>query len=120
MDAASRMSDRDWTHPYYFLKKLAQPFLGSAGFTETSEELMPDVFGSAYSIFRCGNRKIRLIWDGKDGWGYAQDYARPEANQPGDWVDIECFLTEGDIDGLPQNDSKIEEFRSALSAALAN
>lgn len=112
------MSDRDWTHPYYFLKKLAQPILRNAGFSETSEELMPDVFGSALSIFSHGDRKIRLIWDGKDGWGYAQDYARPEPHHAGDWVDIDCFLTEGDIEGVPQNDSKIEDFRSVLSATL--
>lgn len=118
MDESTHITNRDWTHPYYFLKKVSRPLLSAAGYAEVSEELMPDVFGSMYSVFSCNNRRIRLIWDGKDGWGYAQNYVEKETNESKDWQDIECFLTEGDIDGVPQNESKINEFCEAIKNAI--
>lgn len=112
------MSIRDSNHPYYFLKKVSQTILIEAGYCEESEELMPQLFGSAITIFRSCDRKIRIIWDGKDGWGYAQDHASEPDRMGNYWVDIDRFLTEADIETVPQNDNKINEFRSSLLALL--
>ncbi|MBK6724921.1 MAG: hypothetical protein KBF52_14970 [Pyrinomonadaceae bacterium] len=100
------------------MKNIAEPILTKSGYQQVSEEYRPDVFGSAYSDFKFGAKKVRLIWDGKDGWGYAQIYLRSAANQPGDWQDIDCFLTEGDLESVPVNEGKINEFRIAVSDAL--
>jgi|SRR5215203_4718393 len=105
-------------HPYNIMKNIAKPILEKSGYQQASEEYQPDVFGSAYSVFECGAKKVRLIWDGKDGWGYAQVYFRNADNRPGDWQDIDCFLTEGDLESVPANEIKINEFREAVAEAL--
>ena len=105
-------------HPYNIMKNIAEPILEKSGFQQVSEEYRPDVFGSAYSDFEQGTKKVRLIWDGKDGWGYAQAYVRNADNQPDDWQDIKCFLTEGDLESIPMNNVKIDEFRKAVLEAI--
>ncbi|MEQ1643941.1 MAG: hypothetical protein ABL959_10895 [Pyrinomonadaceae bacterium] len=105
-------------HPYNIMKSIAEPILDDFGYQQVSEEYHPDVFGSAYSDFKSGANKVRLIWDGKDGWGYAQVYFRTADDQAGDWQDIDCFLTEGDLESVPANEAKIEEFRTAVADAL--
>ena len=102
-------------HPYNILKSIAEPILEKSSYRQVSEEYRPDIFGSAYSVFECGTKKVRLIWDGKDGWGYVQVYFRIADNQPGDWQDIDCFLTEGDLESVPMNKAKIDEFRVAIA-----
>lgn len=101
-------------HPYDIMKRIAEPILEQYGFKQVSEEYHPEVFGSAYSIFENGMIQIRLIWDGKDGWGYAQ---RSQISVS-DWQDIKLFLTETDLEGGPMNDTKIDEFRIAISNGL--
>ncbi len=105
-------------HPYNLMKNIAEPILEKSGYQQVYEEYRPDVFGSAYSDFECGVKKVRLIWDGKDGWGYAQAYFRTADDQQGDWRDVDCFLTEGDLESDPINEAKINEFRVAVADAL--
>ena len=105
-------------HPYILMKNIAEPILEKSAYQQISEECRPDVFGSAYSVFQRDSKKIRLIWDGKDGWGYAQAYVRPTVNQPGHWQDIDCFLIEDDLENVPKNESKIHEFRAAIEEAI--
>ena len=103
-------------HPYYLMKDLLEPIFQKSGHKEISEELHPDVFGSAFSVFDNGRCKVRLIWDGKDGWGYAQT-SNQDAREV--WQDISCFLTEGDLESVPQNQEKIEEFCAAVEKVVA-
>jgi len=76
-------------HEYYLIKQALVPILNSAGFEESVEELRPDVFGSAYSVFVRNDTKLRIIWDGKDGWGYIQEHKDAE------WIDLPVFVKEG-------------------------
>lgn len=96
-------------HPYTMLKDL----LSEIGAELTSEDLHPDVFGSYTATYTHGGRTIRLVWDGKDGWGFVQQHI------PGDgWADASDFLTEEDLEGVPQNDAKIEQLRRVVAALL--
>jgi hypothetical protein len=95
-------------HPYTMLKEL----LRDMGAELTSEDLRPDVFGSYVASYANRGSPIRLIWDGKDGWGFVQQH------RSGDWVDATDLLTEGDLESVPQNHAKIEQFRQAVSALL--
>ena len=93
------------------MKDLLEPIFQKSGHKEISEELHPDFFGSAFSVFDNGRCKVRLIWNGKDGWGYTQT-SNQDAREK--WQDISCFLTEGDLESVPQNQEKIEEFCTAV------
>lgn len=96
-------------HPYTMLKEL----LSEIGAELTSEDLRPDVFGSFTATYANHGRPIRLIWDGKDGWGFVQQHI-----SGGGWADATDFLTEGDLEGVPQNHAKIEQFRQAVAVLV--
>jgi len=54
------------------------------GASVTEEHLHPEVFGSAYCIFEGENHShIRLVWDGKEGYGFLQS-----EKSPGLWESI--------------------------------
>jgi hypothetical protein len=95
-------------HPYTMLKGM----LAELGAELTSEDLRPDVFGSYVATYISNGRSVRLVWDGKDGFGFVQKY------HSGHWVDATDFLTEGDLEGALQNHSRIEKFRRVVSALL--
>ena len=101
-------------HPYNTLKKLLEPVFAKSGHRQVSEEYRPDAFGSAYSVFDNNKSKLMLVWDGKDGWGFVQLSA---PNDEAEWKDIPCYLTEGDIETVPANQKKIDEFISAVERA---
>jgi hypothetical protein len=96
-------------HPYTMLKELLQEL----GAQLTSEDLRPDVFGSYVATYANGSNLIRLVWDGKDGWGFVQQH-----RADGNWADATDFLTEGDLESVPQNHAKISQFRQAVAALL--
>lgn len=96
-------------HPYTMLKDL----LRETGAELTSEDLHHDVFGSFTATYTNQGSPIRLIWDGKDGWGFVQQHV-----PGGGWVDASDFLTEGDLEGEPKNHAKIEQFRQVVAALL--
>lgn len=98
-------------HPYNLMKQLIEPVFKKSGHREIVEELHPDIFGSAYSVFDNDNCKIRLVWDGKDGCGFAQTF---DGDTRDKWQDIPCYLTEGDLESVPQNQEKIKLFRIAV------
>jgi hypothetical protein len=78
-----------------------------------SERFDGQCFGSWIAIYEGRHGAFRLIWDGRDGWGFLQ-------RQTGlnDWVDVEPFLTEGDIEGVPQNAQKLESFSRSVRALV--
>jgi hypothetical protein len=96
-------------HPYSMLKDL----LGEMGAELTSEDLRPDVFGSYVATYANRGRPIRLVWDGKEGWGFVQQHRSGD-----DWDDATDFLTEGDLESVPQNHAKLERFRQVVAALL--
>ena len=102
-------SVRPLMHPCTMLKQILQDL----GAEPTSEDLRPDVFGSYMANYDNAGEAIRLIWDGKDGWGFVQ-----QRRSDGDWVDASEFLTERDLKGLPQSHEKIARFREAVAALL--
>ncbi|PYS70653.1 MAG: hypothetical protein DMF69_12870 [Acidobacteria bacterium] len=94
-------------HPYANLKELLRPLIEKLGYREVYEEICPDAFGSAYSIFRSDRGKLRIIWDGKDGWGYVQKGGR----------DLPFILRKDDLESCLRNEEKISEFISAIEKA---
>lgn len=97
-------------HPYTMLKEI----LRDLGTELTSEDLHPDVFGSYTATYSNGGHPFRLIWDGKDGWGFVQQH-----HADGGWTDVTDYLTEGDIEeGVPQNHTKIGQFRQVVAALM--
>lgn len=93
------------------LKQLVAPIFERSGHRQISEELRPDVFGSPHCMFANARSKIRLVWDGKDGCGYAQ-LSGPDV--PNDWKDIGGLLMEGDLETVPPNQTKIDRFVAAV------
>jgi len=65
------------------------------GLDRVDEELHPDVFGSAYSIFSNKILSYRVIWDGKDGAGYVQ-YGDKEKG----WDNLNSSAPEAAQDGF--------------------
>lgn len=96
-------------HPYTMLKEM----LCEMGAEVTSEDLRPDVFGSCVATYANSGKPIRLVWDGKDGCGFVQQHRLGD-----DWADATDFLTEGDLESVPQNHAKILKFRQAVAALL--
>lgn len=96
-------------HPYTMLKEI----LGEMGAELTSEDLHPDVFGSYVATYANQGHPIRLVWDGKGGWGFVQQHRSDD-----DWADATDFLTEGDLGSVPQNHAKIEHFRQVVVTLL--
>lgn len=94
-------------HPYTIIKNEVVEFLDNS-WTVTEEDLNPDNFGSLFCILSNGKVSIRIVWDGRDGWGYAQEMKLNE------WTDLPIFLTEMDIEGRPQNKEKISEFCASI------
>lgn len=96
-------------HPYDALKRIVVPIFDSAGLNQQSEQYSPDVFGSAYSVFGTDRPRFCLIWDGKDGRGFVQQYS-----SEGKWEDIPIYLTGGDIEARGANQGKIESLKTRL------
>ena len=96
-------------HPYTMLKEM----LDEMGAELTSEDLRPDVFGSYVATYANQAHPIRLVWDGKDGWGVVQQHRSGD-----DWADATDCLTEGDLESVPQNHAKIEQFRQVIATLL--
>jgi len=94
-------------HPYTTIKNEVVAALDNS-WSVTEEESHPDTFGSFFCVLTNGIVSIRLIWDGKDGWCYAQEM---KAEQ---WCDLPVFLTEMDIEGRPQNREKIAQFCASI------
>lgn len=100
-------------HPYFFIKEVAQEILEPLGLVEVDKKLEPDVFGGAYSTFSDGKRNIQIIWDGKDGMGYARSFQNKE------WEDIRVYLTEEDMESQEMNEGKIADFRALLRKVVS-
>jgi hypothetical protein len=94
------MSPEPWLRPYLILKSI----LEEHGMVLVKEELHPNVFGSAYSIYKVSEEELRLVWDGKDGAGFL------ERRTGGDWVAVSPYLTRADMD----NPQKVSAFDDAV------
>ncbi|TXI47536.1 hypothetical protein [Methylophilus sp.] len=62
----------------------------SLGATVAEEHLQPEFFGgSAYCVFNANQgSQFRLVWDGKEGYGFLQSATSPEQ-----WQDIGPHLS---------------------------
>lgn len=97
------------------LKELAVNAAPDVVLRTEEEELRPDVFGSAYAVMSTGVRRLRIVWDGKDGEGSIQ---RPVGSE-NRWEPIGCWLNEGDLESDPRNEQKIAEVADAVREYLA-
>jgi hypothetical protein len=108
-----RFKTMNWKHPYEFLKIKTEEILVGEGFVLDQEQLNPDVFGSAYCIYKHQNgTSLRLIWDGKDGWGYIQ------IHDNNDWKDVSVYITEGDIESKQIKKRKINQFQDQIKSII--
>ena len=94
-------------HPYAFIENKIVESMPSA-WQLSAEDLSVNYFGSYLCVFINGQREVRWVWDGKDGWGFVQEYINDS------WNDLPIFLTEGDIEGVPQNTSKIAQLLGSI------
>ena len=109
LNSSFGLQKMNWKHPYNFIKSITEKILLPKGYVVDFEQLNPDVFGSAFCIFKKENEKsFRLVWDGKDGWGFIQV---PEKRG---WKDLSIFLTEGDIEGESINYQKVNDFMKVV------
>ena len=97
-------------HPYTIIKNEVVAALDES-WSVTEEESRPDTFGSFFCVLTNGIASVRVIWDGRDGWGYAQEMKSKK------WCDLPIFLTEMDIEGWPQNKEKIAQFYTSIKNA---
>lgn len=94
-------------HEYSTLRELVK----GTGAILIEEQLSPDVFGSAYAVFSCGNDgRFRLVWDGKDGCGFLQGSAAGSQ-----WEAVGPVIPEGHIESV----SLISAFLKACEALVA-
>jgi hypothetical protein len=98
-------------HEYYSIKQEAVKVLSTAGYSEESEDVQPDHFGSILTTFVNGDKKARLVWDGRDGWGFAQVLTN------NNWIDVEAFVPESNESEFMKN---TQILCSALGKALAH
>ena len=97
-------------HPLTMLQDIVE----SLGVEMLEYDFRSDLFGSGFVVYSKHGQSVRIVWDGKDGWGFLQTLA-PD----GFWSDASPLLTEGDLEGVPQNHAKIAEFRQAAIALLS-
>ena len=100
---------------YHKLKAILSPILLKAGLKEVSEELHPESFGSVLSVFSGHRKQMRIVWDGKDGWGFAQFL---ELKDTKDWQDIPIYLTKYDLDDSEISRQKIDQVRVAIEEII--
>jgi hypothetical protein len=93
-------SESQWQRPYRVLKSI----LEQLGITPYKEELHPNAFESAYSVYKVSGEELRLVWDGKDGVGFLEHGAGQH------WEMISPYLSRADI----ENPDKVGEFREAV------
>jgi hypothetical protein len=97
-------------HPLTILQKIIE----NLGASLVKYEFGSDGFGSGSAIYLLNSKYVRVIWDGKDGWGFLQ-----HKSSSGLWVDASPTLDEGDLEGRPQNHIKIAEFKQVAAALLS-
>ena len=57
---------------YEEIKSVAGRLLEKAGFILAMEEKNPHTFSSQYCEYARGERRYRVVWDGKEGCGFVQ------------------------------------------------
>jgi len=93
---------------------MLQKIVEDLGATLIEQDYRPDVFGSALAVYSQSGNSIRIVWDGKEGWGILQS---PQSD--GSWKDAAPLLKECDLEGVPKNHAKIQEFTRAAAGLLS-
>lgn len=93
---------------------MLQAIVEESGARLSEEDLRPDHFGSYWSIYVHGENRARLVWDGKEGWGFLQRFSEPNRQ----WEQVAPLVTESDIEGTPQNEIVLTQFRQAIKNLL--
>jgi hypothetical protein len=97
-------------HPFCILQEIVV----NAGGKLVKENFNADVFGSYWAIYMGNSRELRLVWDGKDGWGFLQSQETPSS-----WADVQPVVVEGDLESTPRNELKIAAFSRAVERLIA-
>ena len=101
-----------------------EPVLYKHGLSVAAEWHCPEAFGSAYVDYKRQNLRLRLMWDGKDRWLWAQ-YVRPEGNAhvPSEgYLALETELPAGSAQRLSEAlaGRRVDELAQRLHAFLGS
>lgn len=99
-------------HQVFVLKEIAERLLVPAGFAFSAEELDVDDFGSCFAVYSRSSEEVRLVWDGRDGWGFLE--YRPLADAT--WEPLGLPVAEGEPWEMKK--AALEEWRAALAPVL--
>jgi hypothetical protein len=90
-------------HELYALKEVTDELLLTSGYELLVEESHPDVFGSYFAEYSRGARRVRFVWDGRDGWGFLETRTVDSSS----WDSV----------GEPIRESTAEEMRTIACAS---
>ena len=101
-----------------------EPVLYKHGLSVAAECHYPEAFGSAYVEYTRRNLRLRLMWDGRDRWLWAQ-YVRPEGNAHAPSESYLALETELPVEGAQRLSEalagrRVEELAQRLDAFLGS
>lgn len=112
--------DRELNPVFKQARSILERTLDAARFTLSQEWHGPQSFGSAYADYRNGHRRIKLVWDGKDGFlillGASVMAGIPE---PREWQSLLTQKSPLSLRPGPEADVWIDAMADALNEYLA-
>jgi hypothetical protein len=116
--------DRTLNPVFAAARSAVEAVLDGAGYQLASEMHHPDSFGSAEAEYRGRHERIRLTWDGKDGWiglsyakiGSSNQHPSPEGWRPLDQPAVD--VPQLSIRPGPTADARIAQLQAALRRHL--
>ncbi len=96
---------------YRKIRDALSPTFERFGLHELEENLEPDVYGSAFSVFSNKTLKYRIVWDGKDGCGFIEHEKKGSV-----WEKLNVSAPEGTQNAF---DSALLRMRISLAEHIA-
>ena len=112
--------DRELNPVFKQARSRLERALDAARFTLSQEWYGPQSFGSAYADYRNGHRRIKLVWDGKDGFLILlAAYVTAQIPEPRDWQSLLTQRSPLALRPGPEADAWSDALAGALDDYLA-
>jgi hypothetical protein len=112
--------DRELNPVFAQARSVLERALDAAGFTLSQEWYGPQSFGSTYADYRNGHRRVKLLWDGKDGFLILLGaYVTARIPEPREWQPLLTQSSPLSLRPGPEADAWINAMADALNAYLA-